>query len=45
MSTNWQGMEVEPSSTVPAALDARRGLFRFSDGLTADVAGIVIVAP
>jgi hypothetical protein len=45
MSTNWQGMEVEPSSTVPAALDARRGLFRFSDGLTADVVGIVIVAP
>jgi len=45
MSTNRQGIEAEPSKTVPAALDARRGLFRASDGLSAKILGVVIVAP
>jgi hypothetical protein len=41
MSTNWQGIEVEPSETVAGALEARRSLFRASEGLSADVVGIV----
>jgi hypothetical protein len=45
MSTNWQGIEVEPLETVPGAFDARRSLFRLSDGLSAAVVGFVIVGP
>ena len=45
MSTSWQGIEIEPSETVAGAFEARRSLFRASDGLRADVVGIVIVAP
>ena len=45
MSTNRQGIEVEPSRTVPEAFDARRSLFRKSDGFRADVVDFVIVGP